>query len=453
MKKFLALLLSVLLVASMMAGCASEQKQTTDTTQTADTPDTTDTVEDTQNEETAETDSDAEQIELNYWSMWNEAEPQGAVINEAVAAFEAEHPNVKINVNWMGRDIIKVIATKLEAGEKIDLYDSPVNTLLPVSKQYALDLTPYYEKDYPTTNGQPYQDVVLPAMTEVTKTYSNENEINAVSYAPFIQCMFYNKDQFADAGIEKLPETWEEFLDCCEKLKAAGYAPLTADDAYMVALPGMYLARAKGSDWVSKLVTENSDEMWRDPAVLEMAQAYADMAEKGYFEENTVSNIFPAGQQSLANGQAAMYLNASWVINELMPVTGEDFPWGQFNFPMVPNGEGNTNSANYGQNAMCITKSSEHPDEAFEFAVFLTTGEMDSKYAAATYSVPCGIDSEWPVQLTDAKDVFLSVDEWCPWSGGMEDNADLIATIRTAFTELIGGQLTPEEFVERMVAM
>ncbi|MEG2314418.1 S9 family peptidase, partial [Brevundimonas sp.] len=44
------------------------------------------------------------------------------------------------------------------------------------------------------------------------------------------------------------------------------------------------------------------DEMWQDPPVLEMAQAYADMATKGYFHANTASNIFPAGQQDLANG-------------------------------------------------------------------------------------------------------------------------------------------------------
>lgn len=442
--RIIASVLALCMTFALLAtGCASKEE-----------PAKTD--EPAKTEEPAKTDEPAaegDKVELNYWSMWNEAEPQGAVIKEAVEAYEAAHENVTININWMGREIINILATKLEAGEKIDLFDSPVNTVLPIAKQYSLDLTEYYEKDYPTTNGKAYKDVVLPAMIDVTKTYSNEGEINGVSYAPFIQCVFYNKDQFADAGIEKLPTTWEELMDCCEKLKAAGYAPFTCDDAYMTALPGMYLARAKGSDWVSKLVTENDDEMWKDPAVLQMAQAYAEMAEKGYFEENTTSNIFPAGQQSMANGQGAMYLNASWVVNELMPVTGEDFPWGQFNFPMVPNGEGNANSANYGQNCLAINKACEHADVAFDFAVFMTTGEMDSKYAASTYSVPSGIESEWPVQLSDAKEVFLNVDEWCPWSGGLDDNADLIATIRTAFTELIGGQLTPEQFVERMVEM
>lgn len=394
-----------------------------------------------------------EQIGLVYWSMWNEAEPQGQIISQAAAAYEEANPNVNIEINWQGRDITKIIGTKLDAGETIDIFDSPVNTILPATLDYAADLTELYAQSYPTTDGKPYEEVVLPAMTEVTRTYSREGEINGVSYAPFIQCIFYNKDHFAKAGIDTIPATWEELMDACEKLKAAGYAPMTMDDAYMPSLPGMYLARAKGSDWVSELVKTNSDEMWQDPAVLEMAQAYADMAAKGYFHENTTSNVFPAGQQDLANEQASMYLNASWVVNELMPVTGEDFPWGQMQFPTVPGGEGSANSANYGQNTFVINKNSKNIEEAFKFTVYLTTGEWDSKYAQATYSVPAGVDSEWPVQLTDAKEVFLSVDEWMPWSGGIEDNGDLVATIRTAFTELIGGQITPEQFVQRMVDM
>lgn len=394
-----------------------------------------------------------DKTKLVYWSMWNEGEPQGDVIKRAVAAYEKENPNVDIEINWQGREIVKVIGTKLEAGEAIDMWDAPVNTILPATSDFAADLTELYNKSYPSTNGKNYIDVVLPAMTEVTKTYSNEGELNGVSYAPFIQCVFYNKDHFKQAGIDKLPETWDEFMNACQKLKDAGFAPMTMDDAYMPALPGMYLARLKGSEWVSKLVKENNDEMWKDPAVLEMAKAYSEMAAKGYFHENTTSNVFPAGQQDLANGQASMYLNASWVVNELMPVTGPDFPWGQMQFPAVANGEGSSHSANYGQNSFVINKNSKNIEEAFKFAVYLTTGEWDTEYAKATYSVPSGIDSEWPVQLADAKDVFLSVDEWIPWSGGMEDNADLVATIRTAFTELLAGQLTPEQFVERMVEM
>ena len=38
--------------------------------------------------------------------------------------------------------------------------------------------------------------------------------------------MFYRKDLFEKAGITGEPKTWDEFLDACKKLKAAGIAPI-----------------------------------------------------------------------------------------------------------------------------------------------------------------------------------------------------------------------------------
>ena len=388
-----------------------------------------------------------------YWSMWNEAEPQGQVIEQAAKAY-ADQTGVKVEINWQGRDISKIIETKLAAGEAIDLYDGAPNTVLKATAQYAADLTEQFKASYPTTDGKPYEEVVLKVLQDTTREYSNTGEINGVPYQPYIQCAFYNKDQFTKANIASVPKTWDELLEDCEKLKTAGFTPITMDDAYMPALPGLYLARVKGSDWVKQLVTENSDEAWQDPAVLQMATAYADMAKKGYFSSSIVSNIYPAGQQDIANGNAAIYLaNGSWLVNELIGVTGADFPWGQFAFPAVAGGEGNANADNYSSQVFIVNKASKNIDAAFAFAVFMTTGEWDATLAAQTYGIPAGTESEWPAQLTDAETIFNTVDEWMPWSGGMEENGDLVATIRTAFTELIGGTLTPEQFVQRMVDM
>ena len=68
--------------------------------------------------------------------------------------------------------------------------------------------------------------------------------------------VFYNEDIFKEAGVEAVPETWEQFLDACEKIKAAGYIPITSDDAYILCNFGYHLARYIGSDGVSKVVKE-----------------------------------------------------------------------------------------------------------------------------------------------------------------------------------------------------
>jgi multiple sugar transport system substrate-binding protein len=49
--------------------------------------------------------------------------------------------------------------------------------------------------------------------------------------------MFYRKDLFKKAGIAAEPKTWDEFLDACKKLKAAGIAPVAVGgrDAWTLA--------------------------------------------------------------------------------------------------------------------------------------------------------------------------------------------------------------------------
>ena len=45
---------------------------------------------------------------------------------------------------------------------------------------------------------------------------------------------FYNKDLFKQAGIEKTPSTWSEFVDVCAKLKAANITPVSANYTFQV---------------------------------------------------------------------------------------------------------------------------------------------------------------------------------------------------------------------------
>ena len=41
---------------------------------------------------------------------------------------------------------------------------------------------------------------------------------------------YYNKDLFSQAGIEGEPQTWDEFLEDCKKLKDAGIQPIVMGD-------------------------------------------------------------------------------------------------------------------------------------------------------------------------------------------------------------------------------
>ena len=70
---------------------------------------------------------------------------------------------------------------------------------------------------------------------------------------------WYNKDQFAKAGIAAPPATWDEFLTDVQKLKDAGITPiaLAGKDTWTGAFYWAYLAvRTCGKDGMDKAVDD-----------------------------------------------------------------------------------------------------------------------------------------------------------------------------------------------------
>lgn len=387
---------------------------------------------------------DSNKKKIVYWSMWNEVEPQGQVIKAAIEDYMKKYPDVAVEVNWNGREIRKTLQPALDNNQAIDLWDEDLERTIRTWGKYALPLDEYVAKSYDGTDGKAYQDVVIKSLLDLGKTFSEDGKLYAVPYQPFTFLIMYNKDHFAKAGITKLPETWAEFKDACAKLKAAGYIPITVDDAYVDVIIGYQIARYKGSDWVKKLVQEG---LWDDPAVLQAAKDWEEMYKLGYISPNVAGNKYPQGQQEIANGEVSMYLNGTWLVNEIMPTTGPDFPWGQFPYPTVPNGVSGLYDLNYGGQSFQVNKNTKYPEEVFQLIVHLTTGEWDKQLAEKTYGVPMANTTDWPKQLTDAKEVFSKLGSYYPWAGGIEFNPDKTPVITAAFTGVLTGKSTAEQFV------
>lgn len=94
--------------------------------------------------------SSGSDAKLVYWTMWNEAEPQGMVIAEAVEAFTAE-TGIKVEVNFNGREIRKTLQPALDAGETIDVFDEDIERVVNTWGNYLLPLDEYVAKSYSTT--------------------------------------------------------------------------------------------------------------------------------------------------------------------------------------------------------------------------------------------------------------------------------------------------------------
>jgi raffinose/stachyose/melibiose transport system substrate-binding protein len=390
--------------------------------------------------------NEAETIELIYWSMWNEDEPQGQVVKSAIEAFEADHPNVDVRVTWYGRDMRNLLGPALEAGETIDVYD-----IWAGGKANALDLSPLLTQPALGAGNQESDMTVaqsiMPALWESVDVQNAAGEIVGLPYNPFVVMVFYNKDHFAAAGIENVPQTWDEMLVAAEALRAAGYEPFTEDiDAYIDIIIGAFGERALTCEGILATVNDTSGEAWNSPEALQMAQAVAGFS--AYLAPGTDGNLYPAGQQRVALDEVTMNLNGSWLPSELLELTGSDFNWGVFSFPNLPNGAGSNTHVESGSQALGINQASENPDVAFELLRYVSGYDAQSAMAKEAASPAARIDVPWEGPLFDAYQAFKAADVSLPWACGLWDTGEIFSNVLIPnFTDLFVGKVTPEEFI------
>lgn len=393
---------------------------------------------------------DALKGDLVYWSNWNEREPQGIVISQAIKEFQKLHPNVKITAVWNGRENRKVLLPALESGKQIDLFDQTTDLVLGKLQNYLLDLSSFYDKEYDTTNGKSYISTLLPASVNLVKSFSSSGKLYAVPYQPNMIAVFYNKDHFEKAGITTLPKTWDEFLIVCSKLKKAGFVPITSDDYYLINLIGSHIERIKGQEWLIENM-KNPSVVFNDSEVLKGFEDFKYMMDNGYYSEYILSNKYPAGQQDMAlNNNISMYYNGTWLPNELKGSTGPDFNWGAFNYPVINPTVSDSGHVQYNSQALAINKNCKNPEVAFEFAVFLTSDKWDSKLAEDTLGIPVSVGKEWPKQLEEVKPIFEQSTYRVKGDYGLFSIPEYNPIIIEAFGNVLKGTLTPKQAMEKL---
>jgi raffinose/stachyose/melibiose transport system substrate-binding protein len=386
----------------------------------------------------------AEGKTIVYWSMWSSSEPQAIVIAEAVKAYEAASGNT-VDLQFKGRTGIREgLQPALDAGTEIDLFDEDIDRVNVAWKDYLLDLEELVKAN-------DYEATALPSMIGAAREVAG-GSLKSIPYQPNVFNMFYNVEIFEEAGIEAVPTTWEELLAASEKIKAAGYTALTTDDAYVMTNFGYQLARYIGEAGVVDVVTNGN---WAEtPEVLKAAQDYEDLYAKGYLSSTFGTSVWPTNQNGeFALGDVAMYLNGSWLPNEVKGVTGPDFKWGCFAYPAVPGGKDGIEAANFGAQVFAINKNTKVADEAFSIIEYITKGEFDKKLSVESVGIPADTtNAEWPEMLSAVKDVMAGLTTRYQWSAGIENNPDMTPIIKENFQKLCTGKVTAQEFVDALEA-
>lgn len=446
-KKFISLLVVSAMAATMIAGCGNSAAPAASTpaaepaqTEEAPAATTAETTADAAADDAAGA-ADYSDVTLTMWSMWNSTEPQGKVIQEAADAFK-EKTGATVNIEWKGRDVKQIIMTALEGGEDIDIFEEDYSRIGKSYKDYCLDLTEMAKAaNYDAQSFKCFSDEAI----------KWSGFLSSIAEQPQVGGVFYNKDIFADCGITEVPATWDDFLAACQAMVDKGYQPLALDSAYADFTFGYHLDRVIGQEATADLAVNGG---WSEnPGVAKAAQQIIDFVKAGYLADGAPDE-YPSSQNKIGlTGKVAMVVCANYVAAEVNGNSGTEVNWGMFNYPTVADGSGSSN-AYAGANSLAIAKSSKNPQAAFDFLMFLTSGEFDQKMADAASQIPADPRNTAPAMMDGTVETLSVTTSPLAWNMGLSENADLTANFKNAIIELFEGKYaTGEDFAAAMDAL
>ncbi|CAM3375209.1 ABC transporter substrate-binding protein [Marinicrinis lubricantis] len=216
------------------------------------------------------------------------------------------------------------------------------------------------------------------------------------------QAVVYNKDIFEELGLS-VPTSYDEFLEVCEALEAAGINPLFAPfkDAWTFQIWtagsfGYYAEKVEPGLW-DKI---NAGEVkWSEvEAFREILERGLNLAEQGYISKSALSDDFNMAPNAFSKREAAMMIMGDWFVND-MAVKDPELNLGLFPIPAFNDvDELNISQSQLG-GMVFIPEASEHQEEAKKFLDFVSQKEQMDRAQAVAPFMPSVTDASEP-QLT-----------------------------------------------------
>lgn len=361
-------------------------------------------------------------------------------IEEINRRFSEKYPGTTVEYESAPTDMYRnIIKVKLASGDAPDIFGVfPGTEVVEYSAAgHLMDLS-----------DEPFIERFMDGSLQVTrgedgKVYSlpvDQNVIGAV----------YNRDIFEKAGVE-VPETWNELLAVCEKIKAAGYYPLALGNADLwvtqllpyALVPGMVYADTPNFD---QLVYEGKKK-FNSPGWSKVLERYIELDEAGYFQPGVLSTTYDQTIQLMAMGKAAMVVNGNWIIAGIREAN-PDLDLGMFAFPSAAT----SSDESWISAAVGITiagyRDTEHPERVKDYLEFWSEPEIVSLYLNAKKAFPTvrGIEVDFDPAANEISKV-LAKSNTAPfpdqnWPSGVQD------VFLKGYQSLFSGAMTIPEVLD-----
>ena len=434
-RRILSGIAAAALMAAVVTGCGSA-------------PATSQTGNDAGNAGNANAGNDAaKETTLTLWSIATESDSFHTAYADAIKDFETSHPGVKVVHETFENESYKTkIKSAVAANELPDVFYTWAGGFSQpfVDSGKVLDLTSYY--------GNYKEDLSEAAVANITY----DGKVYGSTIVTPVSAMWYNQKIFKENNLEA-PATWDDFVNVCTTLKAAGVTPIatSAKDKWVLAMlhDGLTL-KSVGPEKLQKTLLKQGGS-YSDPDFLLSAQKIKELSDIGAFIDGAAALSNDEASAEFYAGKAAMYFTGSWMGGSIMTDAADPTDFSVAPIPVVNDKNAKiTDFMGGGADSLMVSASTKDADLSAEFAFEVTKGI--SKYA---YLSGAGIPA-WKVNYDDSAvpELTKKVAEYANgatsftlWFDTLlesEDANEYLALLQKLYL----GSITPEDFQKEMAA-
>ncbi len=397
----------------------------------------------------------AQETTLTVWDSWTR-DVDSALIEQLNQEFMEANPGVTIERVVKGFDDLKAtakLAMSSDDGPDLVQINQGLSDMGAMAKAGILTSLDDYAEQYGWKDKLSAGMIARHSFAEDGTVFGEGVFYGMPLTAEFIG-VYYNKQKFADAGIE-IPQTFADLEAALQTLQAAGEAPIVFGN--LEAWPaihtygeiqGLYVDTA----YLDDFIFGRNDVSFETPENIQAAAKLQEWVAAGYFTPDFSGIGYDDSWAQFKSGTGALMITGSWISGEL--ATSEDPAFGFFLFPAEEAGDVKPVVAGTSM-AYAIRQGSPNADLAASYIDFLVSDRAAEGFSEVGI-VPIGVDPEKVTEDTLYADVVAAwtqinttdaAGHYLDWA-----TPTFYDTITAGLTELLANAVTPEEFAAKLQA-
>lgn len=315
---------------------------------------------------------------ITYWCNQDWADAN----EELVADFQAQYPNIKVNMTPFPYDtLIEKLRASYAGKQESDVQQIFGDWAIDLMKNGLIDKLP---EDLANDIKSRYYEAPLGGYTYEGNLYGIPQEFNLENGG-----VLYYPEDLKSVGYTEFPKTFEELMDAAKKLAKqdanGNVTHLGFDFVSFDNVPYTFLSfiLQQGGDYWDQ---DKVHVTFSTPEAEKAMQTLVDMVVKDKITEiKHYSDMNNESQVMFFKGLSSMCIRGPWVI----PAGKNDFGVENFEYGTMPSftGDSQAFAAESGW-GLVVSSRSKNKDAAWLFVRFMTNKENSEKFNLLTYTVP-----------------------------------------------------------------